>query len=184
MTDNPSYEQLAQAPLGDNILAQIAGTARSILEAQQAVTAAEEELKTAQNLLRALQENTMPDLMAAAGQEKLTTSDGLIVEIKSNVRGQPSKDNEKAAFAWLRSRGQGGVIKSEIKADLGKVAEDKVQAAVSALAAQGVKAGVKEGVHWQTLGALVREMLGRGDDVPLDLLGVHISKLAEVKPKG
>lgn len=179
-----TLEQLAQAPLGDNILAQISATARDILDAQQAVTDAEAELKTAQNLLRALQENTMPDLMAAAGQEKLTTIDGLIVEIKSNVRGQPTKENESKAFAWLRSKGQGGVIKSEIKADLGKVDKDKVQAAVSALAAQGVRAGVKEGVHWQTLAALVREMLARGDDVPLDLLGVHISKLAEVKPKG
>lgn len=183
MTDT-GYEQLAQAPLGDNILAQIAATARNILEAQQAVTEAEEALKTAQNLLRALQENTMPDLMAAAGQEKLTTADGLVVEIKSSVRGQPSKDNEKAAFAWLRSKGQGGVIKSEIKADLGKAAEDKVKAAVDALSSQGIKAGVKEGVHWQTLGALVREMLARGDDVPLDLLGVHVWKLADVKPKG
>lgn len=183
MTDT-GYEQLAQAPLGDNILAQIAATARNILEAQQAVTEAEEALKTAQNLLRALQENTMPDLMAAAGQEKLTTADGLVVEIKSSVRGQPSKDNEKAAFAWLRSKGQGGVIKSEIKADLGKAAEDKVKAAADALGALGIKAGVKEGVHWQTLGALVREMLARGDDVPLDLLGVHVWKLADVKPKG
>lgn len=178
------YEQLAQAPLGDNILAQIAATARDILDAQNAVVEAELELKTRQNLLRALQENTMPDLMAAAGQEKLTTSDGLIVEVKSNVRGQPTKENESKAFDWLRSKGQGGVIKTQLAADLGKAPEAKVQAAVDALSGQGIRPMVKEGVHWQTLGALVREMLARGDDVPLDLLGVHVSKLAEVKPKG
>jgi len=178
------YEQLAQTPLGDNILAQIAGTARDILDARQAVAEAEEELKRRQNLLRSLQEETLPELMAEAGQTELTTIDGLKVSIKENVRGQPSKDNERAAFDWLRSKGQGGIIKSKLEADLGKASEDKVQAAIESLSAQGIRAGTKEGVHWQTLGSLVREMLARGDDVPLDLLGVHVWKQAEVKPKG
>jgi hypothetical protein len=178
------YEQLAQQPLGDNILAQIAGTARDIIAAREAVARAEEELKAQQNLLRSLQEDVLPELMAEAGQTELTTIDGLKVSIKENVRGQPSKDNEVEAFAWLRSKGQGGVIKSKLEADLGRASDDKVQAAVEALSAQGIRAGTKESIHWQTLGSLVREMLARGDDVPLDLLGVHIWKQADVKPKG
>lgn len=178
------YEQLAQAPLGDNILAQIAATARDVIEAQQEVADADKALKDAQAKLRALQENTLPELMGAAGQEKLTTIDGLIVEVKSNVRGQPTRENQVKAFAWLREKGQGGVIKSKIEADLGKVPEEQVRAAIDLLKPLGIRAGSKEEVHWQTLGALVREMLARGDDVPLDLLGVHITKLAEVKPKG
>lgn len=178
------YEQLAQAPLGDNILAQIAGTARDIIAAQQEVEEADEALKAAKRRLAVLQESTMPELMTEAGQTELTTIDGLKVSIKELVRGQPTKENQVAAFAWLRERGQGGVIKSKIEADLGKVPEEKVREAVEALRPLGIRAGTKEEVHWQTLGSLVREMLARGDDVPLDLLGVHITKQADVKPKG
>lgn len=178
------YEQLAQQPLGDNILAQIAGTARDIIAAQAAVTEAEEELKNRKKALQALQEGVLPELMAEAGQTELTTIDGLKVSIKELVRGQPTKENQGEAFAWLRSKGQGGVIKSKIEADLGKVPEEKVREAVEALRPLGIRAGTKEEVQWQTLGSLVREMLARGDDVPLDLLGVHITKLADVKPKG
>ncbi len=178
------YEELAQAPLGDNILAQIAQTARDILAAQEAVREREAELKAAQQHLKTLVEEVMVELLQEAGQEELTTIDGLKVSIKEMVRGQPTKDNEAAAFAWLRDHGQGGIIKSQIMADLGKADQEKVQAALEALASAGVRGQTKQGVHWQTLGALVRELLSKGENVPLDLLGVHVWKQAEVKPKG
>jgi peptidoglycan hydrolase CwlO-like protein len=54
------YEQLAQKPLGDNILAQIAATARDILEAREEVSRREEALKEAQNRLKGLQEDILP----------------------------------------------------------------------------------------------------------------------------
>lgn len=178
------YEQLAQAPLGDNILAQISQTARDILEAQEEVRQREEDLKDAQKRLRVLQEDTLPELMQEAGQEELTTADGLKVSIKEIIRGTPSKDNAAAAYEWLRQHGHGGIIKSTVKADLGKADSDQVQKAVSALTQLGAPAKADQTVAWQTLGALVREMMSKGQDVPLDLLGVLIWKQAEVKPKG
>lgn len=176
------YEQLAQAPLGDNILAQIAQTARDILQARLDVEDAEANLKAKQLKLKTLEEETLVELMNTAGQEKLTTIDGLIVDVKENVRGQPSKENESAAWAWLRESGNGGIIKTELKADLGKAPEDLVQKALKALSELKIVAGTKEGVAWQTLGALVREKLAKGEQVPLDILGVHIWKKADVKP--
>lgn len=178
------YEQLAQKPLGDNILAQIAVTARDILEARDDVVQAEEILKQKQARLRSLQEDILPELMAEAGQEELTTIDGLKVSIKELVRGQPSKENEREAFEWLRESGNGGIIKAKLEADLGKGDKEKIDAAIAALAPLGIRAAPKQTVHWQTLGALVREKLAAGENVPLDLLGVHMWKQAEVKPKG
>jgi hypothetical protein len=180
-----SYEQLAQAPLKtDNILAQIAGVARDILAAQIAVDEAEEALRQAKQHLKTLQEDVMPELMAAAGQEELTTIDGLKVSITDMVRGQPTKEKEREAFKWLRDGGNGGIIKSEINVDLGKAKEEEIKKAVDALRAAGLtKAFHKQSVHWQTLGSLVREKLSKGEDVPLELLGVHMWKQAVVKPK-
>lgn len=177
------YEALAQQPLSDNILARIAETARDIMEAINDVADAEEVLKQKQARLRSLREDILPELMVEAGQEELTTIDGLKISIKEMVRGQPPKDREREAFKWLRDSGNGGIIKSKLEADLGKAAQEEVQKAIDALAALGVRAGWKESVQWQTLGALVREKLAKGEPVPLDLLGVHVWKQAEVKPK-
>lgn len=176
------YEDFAQAPLGDNILAQIAQTARDILQARTDVEDAEANLKAKQLKLKTLEEETLVELMNTAGQEKLTTIDGLIVDVKENVRGSPSKENEGAAWQWLRDSGNGGIIKTELKADLGKAPEEQVNAALKALSDLKIIAGTKEAVAWQTLGALVREKLAKGEQVPLDILGVHIWKKADVKP--
>lgn len=178
------YEQFAEAKLGDNILAQIAQTARDILSAKQEVADREADLKAAQSRLKTLQEETLVELMKDAGQEKLTTIDGILVSIKELVRGQPSAENQPAAFKWLRETGNGGIIKSQIVADLGRAPPEKVQEAIKALVNLGIPtASAKEGVAWQTLGALVREKLAAGETIPLDLLGVHIWKQADVKPK-
>lgn len=178
------YEQLAQKPLGDNILAQIAQTARDIVAATDEVAEAEEALKAKQASLKALKEEILPELMSIAGQEQLTTIDGYKVTLKDMVRGQPSKENEAKAYAWLREHGQGGVIKSRLEADLGKGDPELVKQAIEALSAIGVRAAAKQSIPWQTLGALVRELLEAGKPVPLDLLGVHMWKQADVKAKG
>lgn len=178
-----TYEKLAQAPLGDNILAQIASTARQVLEARDAVVAAEEALKEAQANLRALQQDILPELMSVAGQEQLVTADGLKVSVRDMIRGTPSRENEAAAFRWLRDTGGGGIIKSRVEADLGKGDPERVKSALEALGGLGIKASPRETVAWQTLGALVRERLEKGNEVPLDLLGIYMWREADVKPK-
>lgn len=178
------YEQLAQVPLGDNILAQIAATARTIMEARDAVVAAEEKLKEEQARLRSLEEEVLPELMATAGQEELTTIDGLKVSIKEMVRGQPSQEKADEAFAWLRDNGHGGIIKSKLVAELGRGQDDAAKRAMEALSELGLRSKREQGVHWQTLGSLVRELMAAGKPVPLDVLGVHVWKKADVKPKG
>ncbi|UQS95104.1 host-nuclease inhibitor [Pseudanabaena phage Pam3] len=177
------YEQLAQVSLGDNILAQIAQTARDILAARREVEDAEEALRVANLRLKTLEEETLVELMRDAGQEKLTTIDGVDIAVKEIVRGQPSQENQPAAFRWLRDGGNGGIIKTQIVAELGKAPPEKINAALKALNELGIPtASAKESVAWQTLGALVREKLAKGEQLPLDILGVHITKKADVKP--
>lgn len=172
-----------QTPLGDNILAQIAATAREIIQKKKDVADAEANLKLEQNKLRTLQEEVLPELMKDAGQQKITTADGLTVEVKNVIRGTPSKDNEAAAYKWLRDHGQGGIINSRIEADLGKVDLDRAQKAMKALNDLGFQSRTKQTVHWQSLAAMVRELMERGDDVPLDILGVRVFTAADVKFK-
>lgn len=174
------YEKLSQRPLGDNILAQISATARDIVAAMKEVLEAEEALKNAQARLRTLQEDTMPELMSEAGQEDLRTSDGIRVEINQVVRGTPSKENQPKAYQWLRDGGNGGIIKSEIKAALGKDSDKKAKEVLEVLQKLGVLAKATQSVHHQSLAAVVREKLAKGEEIPLDILGVQVFNRADV----
>ncbi len=176
-------EQMAQAPLGDNILAAIAQTAREIIAAQDLVREREEELKDAQKQLKALQEEVMPELMAEAGQEKLTTADGLTVSLKTEFRHRANLEQRAATWAWLRKTGNGAIIKKEVKAAIGRASDEEVEEVISFLSSKGVQPAVREDVPWQTLGALVKEVLANGGDVPLDEIGGEMWKQANVKAK-
>lgn len=181
MTD---YEQLARATVGDNILGQITQTAREIRDQKELIEKMEKALAEEKRKLELLEKETLPELMKDAGQEQCTTSDGYIVSIKDMTRGQPSKENEAAAYMWLRRNGHGGIIKAQIVADLGKCDDKLAKKALAALQKAGIStARAKETVHWQTLGALVRELLAEGVNVPLQTLGIQMWKQADVKPK-
>lgn len=177
------YEEFTPAPAGSNILAEIAETAREVIRAREQVTECEEALKAAQARLRSLQEAVLPELMSIAQQDDLTTVDGYRITIKDMVRGQPSRETEDEAFKWLRSTGNGSLIKSVVTADLGRASQETIDTAEAALSAVGLRSSRKSSVNWQSLGALVRERISQGLDVPMEILGVHMWKQADVKPR-
>jgi hypothetical protein len=178
---NDTLEQYAQQPLGDNILAQIAQTARDVMEAQALVAEREEALKDAQKLLRVLQQETLPELMATAGQDALTTIDGLKVAMKTGTQWRPDQDQRKATISWLEDNGHAAIVKREVKLPLGKVSQEEVNALSSTLVGMGLAPAFKLDVHPQTFGALIRELLQNGENVPLADMGAEVTKFAEVK---
>jgi len=179
-----SFEEHAQVELGDNILAQIAQTARDILQAEKDVAEREQALKDANAILRTLKDEVMVELMTAAGQDLVKTVDGITVKIEKLTRGSPSEENMPAALKWLQEHGHGGIIKSEVKADLGKADPEKVKAVMLAMTMAGAKPAAKKSVAWQTLGALANELMEKGVEVPLDILGVfHIKQAKITLPK-
>lgn len=177
-----TYEEFAQAPLGDNILAQIAQTARDVLSAQEVVVQREEALKDAQRQLRVLQQEVLPDLMTTAGQESLTTIDGLKVSMKTGTQWRPDQDQKALTVRWLEENGHAGIVKREVKVSLGKVTQGEVDKLASHLVEMGFSPAARLDVHPQTFGALVRELMARGQDVPLSDMGAEVTKFAEVKP--
>lgn len=176
------YEEFAQAPLGDNILAQIAQTARDILEAQDLVAEREEALKDAQKALRVLQQEVMPELMTKAGQESLTTIDGLKVSMKTGTQWRPDQEQKALTVKWLEDNGHSGIVKREVKVAMGKVSQQQVDELAGKLVTMGFAPAARLDVHPQTFGALVRELMAKGQDVPLSDMGAEITKFAEVKP--
>lgn len=184
--DYSAYEADARAVAqtgGENILAQITRTARDLKEAQDDVTRAEEALKAAQQRERVLRENTLPELMKEAGQEKLRTSDGWDIELTETLRASIPAANKGEAFKWLEEHGQAAIIKREIDLKFGKDEQDKADRALALVLEAGFHPTDKQTVHPQTLAATIRELTEQGVDVPMALLGAYVQSGVKLKIK-
>lgn len=163
-----------------NILAQITSTVRQLRDAQQDVKSAEEVLKAAQERERRLREVELPQLMDEAQQKRLTTLDGWEVTRSETVRAGISQENLPAACMWLESAGQGAIIKREIGLKFGRGEEQKAAEAIDVLREHHFAPSDKMSVHPQTLGAVVRELLAEGREIPMELLGVYVQPLVKI----
>lgn len=184
--DYSAYEEDAQtsAPVaGDNILAQITRTARELKEAQDEVSKAEEALKAAQQRERILRENTLPELMKEAGQEKLRTSDGWEVELTETLRASIPTASKAEALKWLEDHGQAAIIKRQIDLAFGKDEQDKADRALKLVLEAGFRPTDKQSVHPMTLAATIRELIEKGIEVPMALLGAHVQNGVKLKIK-
>lgn len=164
-----------------NILVQITNTARELREAQADVASVEGMLKTAQDRVRNLVENTLPQLMDEAAQKRLTTADGWELERGEVVRAGISQENMPQAVMWLNSNGH-PIAKTEISLAFGRGEDQKVAEAIQALREHDMKPKEKLSVHHKTLESLVKELLASGRDFPADLLGVYVQPVVRMKP--
>lgn len=184
--DYSAYEADAKAVAqtgGENILAQITRTARELYQADEDVRLAEEALKAAQQRARVLRENTLPELMKEAGQEKLRTSDGWDLELTETLRASIPAANKGEAFKWLEEHGQAAIIKREIDLKFGKDEQEKADRALRLVLEAGFHPTDKQSVHPQTLAATIREMTEQGVDVPMALLGAYVQSGVKMKVK-
>ena len=54
--------------------------------------------------------------MATAGQEALTTIDGLKVAMKTGTQWHPDQDQRMATISWLEDNGYAAIVKREVEA--------------------------------------------------------------------
>ncbi|RKZ72469.1 MAG: hypothetical protein DRQ48_00225 [Gammaproteobacteria bacterium] len=146
-------------------------------EAEKRVRIKEQELKDAKKAERKISEELIPDLMDELGIEEFTTSAGIAVSVKENIRASISKDNAPAAFTWLRKNGHAGLIKRAITV----IAKNDEQGTEIMGQLDDYDVSDKAAVHAGTLSAWVREKLAAGEDIPMDLLGVFRQRISKVK---
>lgn len=164
-----------------DLLTRISATVREIMQARQDVKRAEETLKERQVALRTLEEHTLPELMREAGQEKLRTVDGYEVELKEKLRASISEARLAEAIMWLVSVGYGSIVKREIKLGFGKDEDQKAAQLYDMVVEAGYSPTDKQTVHAMTLQASIKEMLEKGIDVPMELLGAYVQPIVDIK---
>ena len=172
-------------PIGDNMLAQLSGLALDQKIAEAKVEKVTEELRVAKEELALIAEIKIPELMDEAEMTDFTTRDGINICIKENFRASIPEANKPKAFAWLAEHGHDNLIKREFKIEFGKNEEKwaKKFQAYLAKRKEPFKLEVKREVHANTLSAFVKEQVGEGIDVPLDLFGAFRQRISKITLK-
>jgi len=185
--DAAAYEADAADPTAqdENLLSRITRLAREAREAEADVERANAALKAAQDRVRGLVENMLPNAMDEAQQKKLTTTDGWELSRGEILRASIPPALLDRAIMWLNANGAGSIVKREFKLEFGKGEDQKAAEAHDLLLSRGFAHGDKQSVHPQTLQATLKEKMAAGQEVPMDLFGVYIQPIVRMKgPKG
>lgn len=145
------------------------------LQARRETEVAEAELvlTKAKESLRDVAERLLPEAMDRVGMTEFSTSTGLRVKIKEDVRASIPKARESEAFQWLRDHNHGSLIKRKVTVEFGRGEDERAGSLEKLLAESGFEFDDKTSVNFQTLGAFVRESLAEGVELPMDVFGVH-----------
>lgn len=183
MTESkPAYAASGSITATNDELKQIGMIVAAIRDQRKLVERIDEELKQAQRHLRLLEEEDLPAVMDEAGLSSITTSDGTPVKVEQKLYMSVPKKNKPALADWLMGHGHSSLVQSDVRVNFKKGEADKVEKAVGILAANGF-AGVhvEESMHTGQLKSLVRELLDHGEDVPMELFGAYVKRVAVIK---
>jgi hypothetical protein len=138
------------------------------------------ELEAATAAYKRTVEVDLPSAMEAAGMANFTTSTGLEIVVKERVHAHISRERYPAAVKWLDENGHSGLVKRNViiainRGDAGVAAD-----MVAQVRADGLDAKQEFKVEPSTLKKFIREKLEAGEEVPVDLFGVHRYKVAEL----
>ena len=157
-----SVEQIDSAKrLSDKVL--------ELKDLEDEIANAEESLKKLKEKAKVVSSIEIPAMMDDMQITKLKLKDGEQVEIKKIYGASIPKDQQEAAFTWLRNNGLGDVIKNDITVTFGRGEDNKATAYADLAKGQGFEPVQKIGVNPMTLKALVRERLENGQEIPNEL---------------
>lgn len=133
--------------------------------------------------LRQVQEDLLPNAMAAVGMSKFTTTDGYSITIKDDIYASIRKDFINDAVGWLDENGLGGIIKDQVAVDFGRGEFNNVNELMVFCKANGFSASEKLSVHPMTLKATIKEQMAKGMEFPEEFFSVAPVRKAIIKTK-
>lgn len=181
MTDATSYLDYVQAASDSGgELSQLSQLAELQAAAASKVAQLEAQLNSAREELKDIAERQVPELMDQVGVAEFKTASGLKIKIDETIRASIPKAKAPLAFAWLKANGHAGLIKRVVSVAFGKGEDEKAEALHHRLQGDFEVDDVAN-VHPSTLAAFVREKLREGEELPLDLFGVHRQRIAKIE---
>lgn len=157
-------------------LERIVQLANLMVQQRQEVERLKGQLQTAEQDLRRLETEDLPELMREIGMQSVRLADGSTIEVVDEVECAITDAKRAAAHAWLSEHGFGGLIKTEVVVGFGR---GEHEAAVAC--AESVGGELKERVHPATLKSFIKEQMAAGTAIPFDLFGVYPYAKAKFK---
>lgn len=174
------YSEYVEQPTSDHALSQLSQLADKQAAADARVKQIEAQLEKAREEYRDISERKIPELMDELGMEEFKTKTGLKIKIKETIRASIPKAKQDAAFDWLRNHGYGGLVKRFVSVSFGKGEDEMAEEAFRELIQRYEGVDDKSSVHPSTLKAFINERLAEGDEIPMDLFGVHRQRSAVI----
>lgn len=183
MSSTSMYENEDIGPSADQLKA-ISDLAARQIELEDEVAELEARLKEKKKDLDKVMMVDLPDAMAAAGCQAFVTSNGNGITVKKDISASVSEAKRAEVCAWLRANNFGDLVSEDVTVSFGKGREKDALELVEDLAARNLIPVRKTSVNTASLKALIREQMAAGVDMPLDLLGAHEWKKAQIaRPK-
>lgn len=152
---------------------------RESMKIDEDIATTEQYLNDLKFKKRKVNTEDIPALMQEMGMDSITV-DGNKVALRQFVHARIAEDKRDEAFQWLRSIGEGDLIKHDVTVSF-KAGQDNVAGSVVAdLEEQGLDPAQKTHVHPQTLKAWVKGRIESGKEIDFDTFGVFVGTEAKI----
>ena len=163
-------------------LERLVSLSNSMTQKERRVEELEEDLRTAKQELRDIQEEQIPDVMMELGVSEVTLTDGRKLTIKEDLHAKIADKNRQEAHAWMVEHGYGDIIKNQVVVNVETGNQESLNSLLGILNNNAYEDySLKNNIHFQTLKKFVKENIEAGVDIPLNLFGVFMSKKAQIK---
>jgi hypothetical protein len=191
--DDALFDVEPTAP--EDVLTALSKKVKEAFETQVAIDELTASLAAANRVMQELLTKSIPDLMMQIGSstfdytpDPANPNRRVKCDLKEFVSGSLPKVDEfgnsekrDKAIEWLEAHEGGDLIKTEVSLAFAKAERERAVALAAELRAKGYEPLVEEGVHSQTLCAFARERMRNGDELDIDVLGLYVGKVANIK---
>ena len=152
---------------------------RQSMKIEQEIADTEQALKDLKFRKRKVNEEDIPNLMQEMGMDSITV-EGNKVSLRQFVHARISEEKKQEAFTWLRSIGEGDIIKNDVTVSFNSGQDNVAKSVLEDLRTQGFEPSHKEHIHPQTLKAWAKGRIEAGKELDFDTFGVHVGTEAKI----
>ena len=153
---------------------------RQSMKIDEEIAQAEQYLKDLKFKKRKVNEEDIPSLMQEMGMDSVTV-DGNKVALRQFVHARIPEEKKDEAYNWLRSIGEGDIIKNDVTISFSAGQDNMAGSVVEDLRQQyGLDPSQKTHVHPSTLKAWVKNRIEAGKELDFDTFGVFVGTEAKI----
>lgn len=180
MTD---YEAYLEPTNNTDALGKIASLAEKMAGLDSQIADAEELLGRLTRERDDIAERRLPELFDEVNMKEFVTTQGVHLALKDKIHHSVSKDRKSAAMKWLEEHGHGGMIKNTVVVAFNRGQEEAATEFIANLSPEFENVRTDKEVASASLGALIRNLIEEGKEVPRDIFGIHEFSVVEIIAK-